>query len=261
MSFINFSRRLVTMMVLRLPGGYDLVTSQRRYILLYLMRRPHEHDFRALRLLNLKSSSLMLDIGGNIGQSVLSLYAVFPEARVVSFEPNPEAFRKLQRLTKKFPQLQVCPNGVSDGAGEAELFIPSYNGNALTGLASFDYESAKCWLRKGRILHFDPKKVVVSSTPVSLLRLDDLGLEPDFIKIDVQGLEYHVLAGGLETIRKCRPIIMAETVRHGSDAYKIVQPLGYRLVEFDGRSFTELRDQNWRLNQFLIPVERLPSPS
>jgi FkbM family methyltransferase len=260
MSFNDFTRRLVAMVVLCLPGGYSLVTPQWRYILLYRMRRPHEHDFRALRLLNLEDSPLMLDVGGNIGQSVLSLYTVFPEARILSFEPNSAVFPKLQRLTKKFPQLEVLPNGVSDETGEAELFIPSYNGSVLTGLASFDYESAKGWLGKDHILRFDPKKLVVSSKQVSLVRLDDLGLEPDFIKIDVQGLEYRVLAGGLETIRKYRPIIMAETVRHGSDAHKVVQPLGYRLMEFDGRGFTELRDQNWRLNQFLIPDERLPGP-
>jgi FkbM family methyltransferase len=260
MSFSNFSRRLVAMVVLWLPGGYGIVTPQWRYILLYRMRRPHEHDFRALRLLNIKSSSLMLDVGGNIGQSVLSLYSVFPEARVLSFEPNSAVFPKLRRLTKKFPRLEVSSNGVSDETGEAELYIPSYNGSILTGLASFDYESAKGWLGKDRMLWFDPKKLVVSSKQVFLVRLDDLGLEPDFIKIDVQGLEYRVLAGGLETIRKYRPVIMAETVGRRSDAYGIVQPLGYRLMEFDGRGFTEVQDRVQRMNQFLIPVERLPSP-
>jgi FkbM family methyltransferase len=202
----------------------------------------------------------MLDIGGNIGQSVLSMYSIFPEARVLSFEPNPAVFAKLQRLTKKFPQLDVSPRGVSDETGEAELFIPSYNGNLLMGLASFEYESAMSWLGGNRVLRFDPSKVAVSSTQVSLVRLDDLRLEPDFIKIDVQGLEYRVLAGGIDTIQKYRPVIMAETVRPGSDAHRVVQSFDYRLMEFDGRGFTDLRDRNWRLNQFLIPVERLPGP-
>jgi FkbM family methyltransferase len=260
MGLNNFSRRLAATVVLCLPGGYGLVTPQWRYMLLYRLRRPHERDFRALKLLKFKNSPLMVDVGGNIGQSVLSLYAVFPEAKILSFEPNSAVFAKLQRLTRKFPRLEVCPNGVSDETGEAEFFVPSYNGNILTGLASFDYESAKGWLGKNRILRFDPKKLVVSSTLVPLVRLDDLGLAPDFIKIDVQGLEYRVLAGGLETIRKFRPVIMAETVRPGSDVHRVIQPLGYRLMEFDGHGFTEPRDRNWRLNQFLIPVERLPDP-
>jgi FkbM family methyltransferase len=260
MDFNNFARRLAAMLVLWFPGGYSLVRLQWRYILLYWIRRPHEPDFHALPLLNLSNPSLLVDVGGNIGQSVLSLYTVFPTAAVVSFEPNPAVFHKLLRLTRKFPQLTVVPNGLSDQTGEAELFVPSYNGNVLTGLASFDYESAKGWLTADRILRFDPKKLTVSSKRVSLVRLDDCGLEPDFIKIDVQGLEYQVLVGGLETIRKYRPVIMAESVRRESDAHKILQPLDYCLMEFDGGSFTEVQGKLRRLNQFLIPIERLPDP-
>jgi len=256
--FKKHARRLVAMVVLWIPDGYGLATSQWRYIFLHWMRRPHERDFRALALLNFSRSPLMVDVGGNIGQSVLSLYAVFPNAKVVSFEPNPAMFRKLQRLTKKFPQLTVIPKGLSNETGEAELFIPSYNGSVLSGLVSFDYESAKGWLSKERIARFDPNKLTVASQRVTLALLDDYGLEPDFIKIDVQGLEYRVLAGGLETIRRNRPVIMAETIRFGSDAHRIVQALDYCLMEFDGHNFMKVRGEIRQSNQFLIPIERLP---
>jgi len=245
------------MMVLRFPCGYDLLTPQWRYVLLYWLRRPHEHDFRALRLLEFSDVPLLVDVGGNIGQSVLSLYTVFPAATVVSFEPNPAVLHKLQRLTKKFPHLTVIPNGLSDQAGEAELFVPCYNGNTLTGLASFDYESAKGWINSDSVLRFDPMKLTVSPMRLPLVRLDDCGLRPDFMKIDVQGLEYRVLAGGLETIEKYRPVIMAETIRYGSDAHKILEPFDYRLMEFNGSRFAEVREAPRRLNQFLIPAERL----
>lgn len=258
MNLKNRARRLTAMVVLAIPDGYNLATSQWRYTFLYWMHQPHERDFRALALLNFSSPPLLIDVGGNVGQSVLSFYTIFPNARVLSFEPNPTVFRKLQRLTKKFPELTVIPNGLSNETGEAELFIPSYNGSALSGLASFNYESAKGWLSGEWVARFDPNKLTVESKRVSLARLDDWGLEPDFIKIDVQGLEYRVLAGGLETIRKYRPTIMAETIRYGSDAHRIVQPLDYCLMEFDGRSFTEVRGELRRLNQFLIPIERLP---
>ena len=263
-NFKKLARRLAAMMVLWFPYGYNLATSQRLYIFLYWMRRPHEDDFRALALLNFNSSPALVDVGGNVGQSVLSLYTVFPDAKVVSFEPNPTAFRKLQRLTKKFPQLTVIPNGLSNETAEAELFIPSYNGSALSGLASFDYEEATGCLRKELTAKFDPNKLTVASKRVTLARLDDWGLEPDFIKIDVQGLEYQVLAGGLETIRRYRPVIMAEDIGYGSDAYRVVQPLDYCLMEFDGHSFIEVevrevRGETRYLNQFLIPIERLPN--
>jgi FkbM family methyltransferase len=258
MSFKNYASRLAAMVVLGLPDGYNLATSQLRYMFMYWIRQPHERDFRALMFLNFSSSPLLVDVGGNVGQSVLSLYTILPNARVLSFEPNPAVFRKLQRLKRKFPQLTVIPSGLSNEAGEAELFIPSYNGNALSGLASFDYKSAEGFLNRERVARFDPNKLTVVSKRVSLARLDDLGLEPDFIKIDVQGLEDQVLAGGLETIRKYRPVIMAETIRYQSDAHRIVQPLDYRLMEFDGRGFIAVRGELRRLNQFLMPIECLP---
>lgn len=260
MALKYFARRLAATIMLWFPGGYNLTHLQWRYILLYWIRRPHEPDFRALPLLNLSNPPVLVDAGGNVGQSVLSLYTIFPTARVLSFEPNPAVLHKLRRLTRKFPQLTVIPNGLSDQTGEAELFVPSYNGNALTGLASFDYESAEGWLTADRMLRFDPTKLTVSSKRVSLVRLDDWELEPDFIKIDVQGLESQVLAGGLGTIRKYRPVIMAESVKRGSDAHNILQPLGYCLMEFDGCSFAEVQGKIRRLNQFLIPIERLPHP-
>ena len=246
------------MVVLRFPGGYNIATSQWHYTFLHWMRRPHEIDFRALTTLSFSSPPTFIDVGGNVGQSVLSLYTIFPDAKVTSFEPNPAVFRKLQRLTKRFHQLTVIPNGLSDETGEAELFIPSYNGNALTGLASFNYENATGWLSKERLAGFDANKLKVTSERVPLTRLDDWELAPDFIKIDVQGLESRVLAGGLETIRKYRPVIMAETIRYEGDAHRIVRPLDYLLMEFDGHGFTELRGRTRKLNQFLIPIERIP---
>jgi hypothetical protein len=45
---------------------------------------------------------------------------------------------------------------------------------------------------------------------VNLIKLDDLGINPKFIKLDVQGFEYDVLMGGLETIKSNRPIMIIE---------------------------------------------------
>ena len=102
--------------------------------------------------------------------------------------------------------------------GEAELFVPSYNGNMLTGLASFHSESAESWINPD-VYSFHPKKFSDHQAGLSLVRLDDCGWQPDFIEIDVQGLEHRVLAGRAETIRTYRPVIMAETIRCGATPY------------------------------------------
>lgn len=62
-------------------------------------------------------------------------------------------------------------------------------------------------------------------------RLDDYGLtDVSLLKIDVEGTEDKVIRGGMETIRRCRPVIYAEA---WDDSYsartgELLEPLGYR---------------------------------
>lgn len=51
---------------------------------------------------------------------------------------------------------------------------------------------------------------VVDGNDIEMITLDSLNLAPDFIKIDVEGMEWHVLMGGEQTIQQHRPLIMFE---------------------------------------------------
>ena len=66
----------------------------------------------------------------------------------------------------------------------------------------------RCALEDGKVntgqLH------VIDGDAVEVITLDSLGLSPDFIKIDVEGMEWHTIKGGEETIRRCKPVIMLE---------------------------------------------------
>jgi hypothetical protein len=80
---------------------------------------------------------------------------------------------------------------------------------------------------------------------VQSLTIDDLQLDRlDFIKIDVEGFEARVLAGGAETIRKLLPVIYYEELQapmqtpadgvHLSPAFEeILKPLGYECFFHD----------------------------
>jgi len=68
--------------------------------------------------------------------------------------------------------------------------------------------------------HIDPATLGTGDTEV--YRLDDLDLdEVDYIKMDCEGFEYRVIQGGLETIRRCRPVVVLEQKPHDmySDQY------------------------------------------
>lgn len=51
---------------------------------------------------------------------------------------------------------------------------------------------------------------VVAGAGYSVITLDSLNLAPDFIKLDVEGMEWHALKGGEQTIKRYKPVIMLE---------------------------------------------------
>ncbi len=77
-----------------------------------------------------------------------------------------------------------------------------------------------------------PKREVVRQIRVRVDRLDNI-IPQDapvaLIKIDVEGGEYGVLAGGVRTIRRTRPVIIFE---HGASSrkYGVTSEMIYRLL-------------------------------
>lgn len=65
---------------------------------------------------------------------------------------------------------------------------------------------------------------------IPVLRLDDFVFEGlDFLQLDVEGFEIQVLRGGIENIKKHKPVISCE---NGSDQIlTFLKPMGYDVVE------------------------------
>jgi FkbM family methyltransferase len=79
-----------------------------------------------------------------------------------------------------------------------------------------------------------PDVVLERESQVQTLNIDALNLsELDFIMIDAEGSLQDILAGGEETIKRCKPVILAEThwkktLKEFEIAY--VQSLGYNVI-------------------------------
>jgi FkbM family methyltransferase len=246
---INRSKALQSGL-LRMPRVYDALAGPRRYQLMHKLGRAHEPEFPIIPGLLCTPAPVVLDVGGNIGQSILSFKTVLPASRIVTFEPNPANHPKLAVVTKRLPDVRIEKYGLGSEAGRHDLFIPIYNGRAMTGLASFERAEAEQWLNSVTVYGFNPELLTIRETEAEIRRLDDLDLEPDVIKIDVQGLEGAVITGGIATIARCRPVILAETVRADNPAMALLEPLGYRRYEVHDGKLVDARDQ--RANQLLI---------
>lgn len=154
--------------------------------------------------------SVAIDIGGNWGQSICALQRTVSPRQIVSFEPNAIL---AQRLKRRFEgdAVQVHACGLSDADGTFDLFIPRYRNFVYDGLASLDENEARDWLNPETMARFDESKLTIERHPVQIRRLDDYGLEPQVIKIDVQGMEAAVIRGGLATITASKPVMIVET--------------------------------------------------
>jgi FkbM family methyltransferase len=185
-------------------------------------RIPFERDFEALALFPNPEDAVYLDVGANRGQSTDAILLATHAGQIHQFEPNPLLCQKLARLFGEHPRVTIHAFGLADESREQPLHIPYYKNWMFDGLGSFDGENPSDWLST-RVHFFRETHVRIEQVPCKLERLDQLGLRPYFMKLDIQGYEFHALRGAEQTIRACEPIILLES------------PLEPRIADFLGQ--------------------------
>ena len=69
--------------------------------------------------------------------------------------------------------------------------------------------------------------VIKATKKTPVITIDSLNLQRlDFLKIDVQGLEIEVVKGAMETIKRCKPIIVVEANNPSEDWKFLPYPIG-----------------------------------
>jgi FkbM family methyltransferase len=216
-----------------------------------MSNRVHEEDFDALKLFKPGTNATYLDIGTNRGEAIQSmLMRTADDVSIVGFEPNPLVFAKSNGAYGNHKRVKINNFGLGNEPLELTLFIPFYRQWMFDGLASFHYDQAADWLRT-RIWHYQEKNLNIKKVVCKVRCLDELQLNPYFIKIDVQGFELNVLQGGVETLKKARPIILIESI--GQDIMDFLQPMGYQFYKFETG---KLILGEGKLNTFCITSER-----
>jgi FkbM family methyltransferase len=177
-----------------------------RQLVMYRLGRPHEPDFAAFKLFP-ERRGLFLDVGANNGASALSYSAVRPGLPILSIEPNPYHRLELLALRRVLPDFRFLIFAAGDVDGEAVLRVPRHGRLQLSGEGSLVQPSVSWWMQEqtGR----DEIEALTEVT-VPVRRIDALGLEPDFVKLDVEGFELPALRGMVATLQKARPVLLIE---------------------------------------------------
>jgi FkbM family methyltransferase len=151
--------------------------------------------------------SVVLDIGANIGTH--TLWFAQNSKLVIAFEPQRYVFQMLcANMALNSIQNADCKQlGVGSTREIIEIaFIDPETENNFGGFSLKDHSIEKAKEETGAVdLHGEK---------IAVCRIDDIGLDQcDFIKIDVEGMEPEVLAGGRRTILELRPYIYMEVDR------------------------------------------------
>jgi len=175
-----------------------------------LLKKPFEPEFSLLSRIHVNDRHV-LDIGANRGQSIEAIRIFQPTAKIEAFEPNPLLADALTKRYRGDNSLRINNVGLGSQEESASLFVPFYRNFMYDGLASFSEEDATTWLNSERLWRFNPALLTIKKVPCTISTLDDFDLDPVFVKIDVQGFEREVLAGGEQMLLRAQPVILVET--------------------------------------------------
>jgi FkbM family methyltransferase len=174
---------------------------------------------------------VIVDAGAHEGRLTLPL-AELPDTRVIAFEPLPPACARLRQIVSGQivsglgARVVVRPEALSDRAGTVTLTVPRVGGAAQEEWGSIVKDYAT-------IMRDDPRVERIDRWDVPTLTLDSLGLaDVTAIKVDVEGAEEEVLRGGIDLLRRCRPVLSVEIEeRHRVGSTRaipqLLRPLGY----------------------------------
>ncbi len=143
----------------------------------------------------------VLDIGGSHGQFAREALRAFPGVTIYSFEPIPECFAELRALAQENPSLHPINIALSDHPGTSELWLSAYRDSS--SLNEMLPAHLAAW----------PHTKIEGKITVQTARLDDVARElnvvdPIFAKLDVQGHEMSVIAGGHATLARCQRVMI-----------------------------------------------------
>jgi FkbM family methyltransferase len=218
-----------------------------------LRRAPHERDFLALRSWRV-ATPVIVDVGANRGQSIRSFRCVTDDPWLHSVEPNPFLAAHLRRAHHDDSRVQIHQLALSDEPGQMDLYLPRYGHTVYDTRAALGPEAPEEFLSATSFAGFRPSRAVVERVQVTVSTLDALALEPQLVKVDVEGADDRAVAGGVEVLARCRPLVLVELPQQAT--IDTLAGLGYvpHLFEDPGRL---VAGRTGELNTyFLLPEHR-----
>lgn len=187
-----------------------------------------EVDFRYFSKINFEEDEVFLDVGANDGISALTFRLFNKSNKIISFEPDEKHKSSLDRVARKIKNFQYFLFGLGNKNEVKKLFIPSCKGVYIGQLASYIFEEAKNNVKAIITEKNIDQHVKIIEKNVETKTIDSLNLKPRAIKVDVEGFEFEVLQGSINTLKKYNPVLMIEVNNSSiNQVLKFLKDLNY----------------------------------
>jgi len=182
----------------------------------------------------LKSKKRFIDVGCNIG--IFSFHFRNKFQAIEAFEPLSEVTYRLEALKKS--SIRIHHIALSRESGKRKLNIPVINGDFMSGLASLENRKHFC-----------------ESRFVNVKTLDSYNFKDvDLIKIDVEGHEKLVILGAVETLKRCRPLLIIEIAQVHlnvpmKEVFEIITNQHYQGYFLHNKKLNNIKNFEYKIHQ------------
>ena len=164
-------------------------------------------------IFSMNEKAMFIDVGANIGQTLLKVKAISPQISYLGFEPNPSCIAYVYRLIdlNGLGNTELLPFGISDhtGLGTLQFYSQSDTDSSASIVANFrEQKSAK-----------NMYVPVIEPSNVPMFMKNKLGI----LKIDTEGSELEVLERFEDLIQRDLPFIICEILpayKEGSERHR-----------------------------------------
>ena len=154
-------------------------------------------------LLPCDSVRSVIDVGAYNGDTLKEMIRYFPKLeRATAIEPDPKTYRRLLKYADTVEGIELTTVNAAAWceSGIGELQSSSNRNSSISSTASYEVRTAE----------------------IPLLKIDDLGLLPSYIKYDVEGAELEALRGTKSTITRHAPALLVSLYHKSRDIFDLV---------------------------------------
>lgn len=159
---------------------------------------------KVLTSLNLNTEEVFIDVGVNIGQTLIKFETIYPNMRYIGFEPNPNCVNYTELLIEKnkWINIDLIPSGITENTGLGILEF--YTEDITDSSASI----VKNYRQRSKVY----KRNIV--TLLDVLNVQDIwkNKKVSCIKIDVEGSELGVIKSFQDILKVDRPYLLVEVL-------------------------------------------------